>query len=158
MQALLGLRRRLCAATAGCCPRALPRQLPTVVPLTLLCRPFYVTSADVSTATEANPNGTIEYDRHSFNAIIGKADIVDYYLPVWETCATEANAVRHTTCTPPPPPPPPQKEPGGAPPSTGKRQYGSAPCLSSEPEITTRVSPPRGPVDGQTAATCAGAQ
>ena len=104
MQALLGLRRRLCAATAGCCPRSLPRQLPTVVPLTLLCRPFYVTSADVSTATEANPNGTIEYDRHSFNAIIGKADIVDYYLPVWETCATEANAVRHTTCTPPPPP------------------------------------------------------
>lgn len=44
---------------------------------------------DVSTASLANPNGTIKYDRHSFNAIVGKADLVEYYLPAFEACATQ---------------------------------------------------------------------
>ena len=44
---------------------------------------------DVSTATLTNPNGTITYDRHSFNAIVSKADLVEYYLPAFEACATE---------------------------------------------------------------------
>ena len=44
---------------------------------------------DVSTASLANPNGTIKYDRHSFNAVVGKADLVEYYLPAFEACATQ---------------------------------------------------------------------
>jgi beta-glucosidase-like glycosyl hydrolase len=48
--------------------------------------------ADVSTASQSNPNGSITYDRHSFNAIVPKADLVEYYLPAWEACATEGKA------------------------------------------------------------------
>ena len=49
-------------------------------------------SADVPTASKSNPNGSITYDRHSFNAIVPKADLVEYYLPAWEACATEGKA------------------------------------------------------------------
>ena len=45
-------------------------------------------------AGNASYGGHLEdtYDRHHFNAIVTKADLVDYYLPAWEACATEAKA------------------------------------------------------------------
>ena len=46
----------------------------------------------VSTATLANPNGTITYDRHSFNAIVGKKDLAEYYLPAFQACVNEGKA------------------------------------------------------------------
>ncbi len=85
MQALLRIRRRLCA------PAEQPNtpQLPAG-PLSAAFAPCCC--ADVSTASQSNPNGSITYDRHSFNAIVPQADLVEYYLPAWEACATEGKA------------------------------------------------------------------
>lgn len=50
------------------------------------CKHFFAYDIDAGVSNNKS------YDRHSFNAVVPKADLVDYYLPAWEACVVEAKA------------------------------------------------------------------
>ena len=51
------------------------------------CKHFFAYDVDAG----AVENGST-YDRHHFNAVVDKADLVEYYLPAWEACAKGGKA------------------------------------------------------------------
>ena len=59
---------------------------PRYVKVIATCKHYFAYDVDAGSVDGKN------YDRHSFNAVVTKADLAEYYLPAWEACATEAKA------------------------------------------------------------------
>jgi beta-glucosidase-like glycosyl hydrolase len=60
----------------------------------------YTSECSLNASTGFNTSGCHTlYDRHSFNAQISRADLVEYYLPAWEACVKDGKAAS-IMCTP----------------------------------------------------------
>ena len=64
---------------------------PRIMKVIATCKHYFAYDVDAGNASYGT-HLEDTYDRHSFNAIVTKQDLVDYYLPAWEACATEAKA------------------------------------------------------------------